>query len=43
MVVDMEDQKLKKSEKKSKMEGVKAEGKRDQREVCRKSSRISRH
>ena len=33
VVVDVEEQKLKKSEKKSEMEGVEAEGKRDQREV----------
>ena len=33
VVVDVEKQKLKKSVKKSEMEGVEAEGKRDQREV----------
>ena len=33
VVVDVEEQKLKKSGKKSEVEGVEAEGKRDQREV----------
>ena len=43
MVVDVEQQKLKKSVKKSEMEGVKAEGKRDLREVCRRKSKIGEH